>query len=133
MLCYDNEMIGYLGSSFFIGVILTILPVPVLADKYGRYWMMVGTLATGLLSLLLLMVVSDFKMALLLMGLQGMTFAGRLVVNLNYILEFFNLDQQEKMMGIYLYVEPVLGVLISLYYRYVDNSYLSLQILFFFI
>lgn len=36
MLCCTPAEIGFIGSSFFIGLLITIAWVPTASDKYGR-------------------------------------------------------------------------------------------------
>lgn len=37
LLCEDKQKVGFQGSMYFAGLCLTIVPVPILADRsYGR-------------------------------------------------------------------------------------------------
>lgn len=38
MLCESKFKFGLLGSIYFTGALLFILPVSFLADEYGRFW-----------------------------------------------------------------------------------------------
>jgi len=45
MLCVPNLKVGMLGSCFFIGIIISIIPVPALSDRYGRRSIYLATMA----------------------------------------------------------------------------------------
>lgn len=88
MLCKSHVKVGLLGSSFFIGVIVTIYIVPALADEIGRRTPFIYTMILSCLAQLFLMFSSSMDQAIFLMVILGMTFPGKNIVGLNYLCEF---------------------------------------------
>jgi hypothetical protein len=60
-----------------------------------------------------------------------MTFSGRNVLGLNYLLEFIPLaEEQENVINYYMYLEPLIVIYISLHYQFINRYWLPLQIIF---
>ena len=36
MLCESQQNIGFLGSSYYVGIVMAMLAVPALSDMFGR-------------------------------------------------------------------------------------------------
>ena len=36
LVCEPPEHVGYIGSAYFVGVLISVLTIPRLADVYGR-------------------------------------------------------------------------------------------------
>ena len=51
MLCESKQRIGFLGASYFIGVIIasSIVPVGYLSDVFGRKWVFISSIITMLI------------------------------------------------------------------------------------
>lgn len=49
LLCQSDKAIGWLGSSYFLGIISTMVFVPILTDKYGRKSIFVATMLTSII------------------------------------------------------------------------------------
>jgi MFS family permease len=48
LLCESHQRIGFLGSSYFIGVVIALSFVPALSDKIGRREMFCLTLLVSI-------------------------------------------------------------------------------------
>lgn len=88
LLCEPKYKVGLFGSMYFIGVISTLLFVPAIADKCGRKWVFTVTILLSAIAQLALVVTGNIYEAYVYLFLIGSTFAGRIVVGLNYTLEF---------------------------------------------
>ena len=88
MLCTSHYKVGLLGSSFFVGVIVTIYIVPAIADQIGRRLPFICTMVVTVIAQFYLMLTSSLDHALITMVILGMTFPGKNIVGLNYLLEF---------------------------------------------
>lgn len=90
MLCESKERIGFLGASFFIGVLVasTILPIGYLSDVIGRKWIIVGTLVTLATCCLGFLVSTSLDELYLNMFMIGLTYPGRMITCINYSYEF---------------------------------------------
>jgi MFS family permease len=47
LICVSKKKIGLIGSSYFTGWTITLLWVPLLADKYGRKMIVVVSMAVS--------------------------------------------------------------------------------------
>lgn len=100
LLCEPKWKVGLLGSCFFIGVLLTIIIVPKLADVYGRRPLFLITMYVSIFAQIGIMIVEDLYWAYFFMILNGSTFAGKNVVGTNYLLEFQLKINRERVMSI---------------------------------
>ena len=130
MLCTPHYKIGLLGSFFFIGVISMMLVVPAIADSYGRRLPFIITMAASVSAQAWLMVTSSLDVALGLMMVLGMTFPGKNVVGLNYLLEFTSSKAQATVVNYYMYLEPVLTLYMTFHYAQYSNKYFPLQMIY---
>ncbi len=78
-----------LGAFFFLGVIVTMIPVPKLADAYGRYWVFFWTIIVGIIAAAGLIFSNTIEEAYFFMFLNGATFSGKVIVGLSYFIEFW--------------------------------------------
>lgn len=127
MLCTPHYKIGLLGSFFFIGVIAMMLVVPAIADSYGRRLPFIVTMAASVAAQSWLMMTSSLDVALGLMIVLGMTFPGKNVVGLAYLLEFTSCESQEAVVNYYMYLEPILTLYMTFHYAEYSNKYFPLQ------
>ena len=105
-----------MGSAFFVGVILGLITIPGIADAKGRRNPFIFTLVISIVAQLGLLLTNNFNCAVGLMILCGITFPGKNVVGLNYLLEFLpDLQRENVMFG--LFVNDVLSyVVMALFY-----------------
>ena len=107
MLCEPKWRIGLLGAFFFLGVIITMIPVPLYADKYGRRDVFVVTMVVCIVAAIGLLATDSLEWAYFFMFLEGMTFAGKLIVGLAYLIEL-NLEAKGE------FIVVLLNILISI-------------------
>lgn len=50
MLCESQSNIGFLGSSYYIGIVLAMLVIPALSDCYGRKTVFIWTMVLQIFS-----------------------------------------------------------------------------------
>ena len=43
LTCVSSEKIGYIGSIYFVGIVISSLTLPRISDLYGRKWVIVFT------------------------------------------------------------------------------------------
>lgn len=87
MLCEPKWRIGLLGASFFLGIIATMIPVPAWADSKGRRNVFILTMIVSIISAIGLLLCNSLEWAYFFMFLNGTTFAGKIIVGLNYLIE----------------------------------------------
>ena len=87
MLCEPKWRVGLLGAFFFVGIIVTMIPVPRYADLKGRRLVFIITMCVSIISAIGLLACSTLEWAYFFMFLNGTTFAGKIIVGLNYLIE----------------------------------------------
>lgn len=88
MLCESKYRVGLLGSCYFVGSFSTILLLPLLADWYGRALIFNAVMIATTCVSFTLMLTSSLDFAYYQMVVMGMTFAGKNIVGIQYLLEF---------------------------------------------
>jgi MFS family permease len=90
MLCESKARIGLIGASFFIGILVgsTIIPVGYLADRYGRKWVFVITLLVLAIACIGFIFAKTIEELYIYMFLLGTTFPGRIIIGVNFAMEF---------------------------------------------
>ena len=116
---------------YLVGVIASLLLVPLAADKCGRK-----------LPFSLTIIVSLFSQAGMIWShalletyayefLLGLTFGGRIIVGFSYVLEYCPPEFHEYITVMVLVTESVGTICIALWYRYVDHAWLNVHIVLF--
>lgn len=130
LLCESRVMIGLLGFSFFLGVVLALILVPFLAELHGKKNVFLISIAVSIVGQAGLLFLADgIKVAILFMFLIGATWPGKKVVGQSYILDFFPIKLQGiRILMFSLFDYPSI-LLISLSYQYIDRSWYNQQLL----
>ena len=134
MLCMPNYKFGLLGSYLFVGLLVTIIPLPALSDLYGRKRVYQATFCMELIVHALMVLNDNLNVHYFLIVLTGMAFAGRVVVGLNLMLEFMHTKLwQENVVNFGNANESVLAALMVFYYKFISTNWLYLFEFFFLI
>jgi len=88
ILCEPKWRIGLIGSLYYAGVISTIILVSWLSDKYGRKTIVIVNYFIFMLTVVGVMLAHDLEILYTLMFISGATLGGRVVVSINYVIEF---------------------------------------------
>jgi MFS family permease len=128
LLCEPKWKVGLIGSMYFIGVIATLTFVPIIADSCGRKWVFCVTLVIGACAQLGLMITRNLYELYVYEFLIGATFAGRVIVGLNYVLEFTQRKYAEDLVFYLLISECIGTIILSFWYQMIDNGWCSLQL-----
>merc|ERR1712072_90118 len=72
-MCKSQTSVGFLGSSFFIGILVAICWIPRFSDKYGRYPFIFGSLLLQLFCQVGLLMSHSLYFAYFCMFCLGMT------------------------------------------------------------
>lgn len=78
---------GFLGSCYFIGIIMSIYYVPLLSDQNGRFKYIAGSIVVQIVGQTGLIFTQNINHAYLFMLCIGITFPGRSIILYNYALE----------------------------------------------
>jgi len=129
LLCESKVKVGLLGSMFFIGIIATLLILPPLADKYGRKWIFIISNFVQIIGQLGLILSDNIYEAYFFAFLIGCTFSGKVVVGLNYMLEFNRPKWTETIVYFQLVAESITTILMTIWYQFIDRGWFMLQLL----
>ena len=88
MLCESQARIGLLGSFYFVGMVIGLTFVPKISDIIGRRKPLMMTMLLSGLAQTGFICCTSIDLAFFFMLLLGITFAGKYVVGLSYMLEF---------------------------------------------
>ena len=111
MLCEDSFKIGFLGSSYFIGVVSSMLIIPTISDIYGRRKPIIATLCIILVTQYLLIQSKSINETLILVALRGVTFSGKNVVMIGYITEQLLPQDRNRYINLYCFADPMTQIL----------------------
>ena len=127
LLCEPKWKIGLLGSVFFSGVICTVILVPWLADKYGRKLNVFINHVIYIVVSIIQIFATDINVLYVLLFIQGATFGGRIVVGLNYLLEFQLDGKKELFTYIRMVANSTQVIIIALVFEFVTKNWRELS------
>lgn len=87
-MCGNDQYAKYFGIAIIAGILVSLLFVPNIADKSGRKSTFVYSLLISLVVQFCLLVNERSMVTLGLLGLLGVTWPGKTLVGLMYILDF---------------------------------------------
>ena len=64
LVCRPYYEIGLIGSSFFFGLMIMIVPIPMLGDRFGRKYVFVVTVIVTIVVQIMLMFVNNYNDAI---------------------------------------------------------------------
>lgn len=126
MLCEPKWKVGLIGSMYFIGVIVGMTFVPLLSDLYGRRWPFLATLLVFIVGAIGLIIATSLYEAYFYEFLIGFTFAGRIVVGLNWTMEYQTTRWHQFTVAAFLQSMAVGVILFTLWYQFVDRGWFLL-------
>ena len=101
LLCVTRAKVGFLGSAFFIGVLLAILIVPTSADKYGRLYLFRISLALQLFSEIGMYFTNSLEVVYVLMVGLGICHLTNGIAGMSLILEALPPNENETIKYFY--------------------------------
>ena len=87
LLCKSHYEIGMIGSAYFLGLVIMIIPIPIISDQYGRRKVLLAAIMVSLVAQTCLLFVQTYNQVLFLMVIIGICFPARTIVGLDYMLE----------------------------------------------
>ena len=82
-----------------LGVVLSLVAVPSVADSYGRKQVYLSSLLISLIAQLMLLLTDESEIAIALLFLIGATWPGKCIVGMAYALEFFPQSMQHALLS----------------------------------
>jgi MFS family permease len=88
LTCTSKELIGMLGSLYFLGFAISAGVVPRLADKWGRKWPYIASLSLQLAAYVQLYFSKSIYYSLAMYLIVGLSAGGRVAIGTTYLNEF---------------------------------------------
>lgn len=123
LTCEPKWKIGLLGSVYFAGVLSTVIFVPMLADAYGRKWNAFISYVVFIVSVILILLMSDLMVLYVLLFIAGSTFGGRAIVNFNYVVEFIHERRKQLVVFLKLLWASLFIILFTAEFQFMTKSY----------
>ena len=129
-LCESKFKVGLLGSMYFAGIVTTVLFIPILADNFwGRKLTLTITSFIIITALGGLLFCTNLYEAYVFMFLIGAAMPGKVFLALTYLLEFLNPDYHYTATFCYMITEPILLIMITFWYQFIDKSWFNLELI----
>ena len=116
LMCENEMKIGLIGSMYFVGIVISTVIAPPLADNYGRKYVVFCSNIVRFLGLLGLLLTQSLYAVYAFQVLVGLSFAGLSIVGINYFLEFQKRELYDVLVFIELIVEAVWGIFITIWF-----------------
>ena len=107
-----------------MGWTMTILIIPLIADRVGRRWIMIGCTLTTTVCLVVLFLSRSLNLTLIMMFIAGAMTSGRVTVGFVYLNEFFTPQQQVVLGTCLLTIDTCTYISDILYFSYIGKHYL---------
>lgn len=127
LACGSNKQAEhYFKIALLGGCLLATLFVPTIADKYGRKTIFCLSFMVSLLAQFGLLISESYDHALILLTLMGLVWPGKLLVGLQYILDFFPASSHRAYVFVFLFLSGILSCFIPIYYGVISKDYYPL-------
>lgn len=123
MLCENEFKIGLIGSMYFVGVVLSTITAPPLADAYGRKLIVLGSNILRIIGLTGLIITDSLYAVYVFEVFVGFSFAGLVIVAISYMLEYQRKDWQDILVTVILVLEALSGIIITAWYQFIDKGW----------
>ena len=120
--CASKSKIGFLGSSFFIGWIVTLTFLPRLSDLYGRQKIIVCGNIGQFIAYTMIIATRSYTVLVAALILMGTMATIRTQVSVIYLYEIMKKKHYTLVFSCGASVEGLVGVLASLYFMYISKS-----------
>lgn len=112
---------------YFAGWSLTILIIPLVADKIGRKWIFFVCTALTAVAMGVMYLSKDIVVTISMMFLAGACNSGRVMVAFIYASEFFTPKWQVVFGTFFNFFDCSTGLIITLYFDFIDKHYLYIS------
>ena len=124
MLCESKWRIGLIGSVYYAGVMITIIPVPWLADLYGRKWFTMTGFIIDTLSSIGLMLCHDLNTAYVFLFICGLTYGARIIVGTTFLIEHYWKKAKDLIVWLRMITESITIVVFTACFQFWDDHWL---------
>lgn len=122
ILCEPKWKIGLIGTIYFTGALITILPLTYIADANGRQWISFITNLAFCLCVFILANMQELDFAYFMLFLAGATFGGRMVVGQTHLNEYMIAAEKQTVIEIKLRSLYIQLIFLTLFYQFGTKS-----------
>ena len=116
---------SYIGSSYFLGMVVSIIIFPRLSEIYGRLKVLYVMIAFGLISMTgILFVTSSVLHLQIYYFINGMAASIGTCVGYNYLMEFIPNERKFKFSTIFFVGSIIPTIMYPFYFMYVSKNWL---------
>jgi len=123
LVCSSKNLIGLLGSLFFVGLLVGCLIVPRLSDLYGRFRLLLLGNMLHISTSLLILTTSNIHVALVLIFLLGLAMSGRTIVMYIWMSEQLTTRDNSVWTPLMFSLDTSIVLFSALYFRFVSKDY----------
>lgn len=121
--CKSDAEVGFLGSAYFIGILVGLPVLPSVSDKYGRKKLYAAVVYTIFLTELLLTFTESLNVAMLGLFIMGFTFSGKNIVGLSYLDEMLPEKLREDLFTTQFVCSTSISFILPMQYLLISNSW----------
>ena len=81
LTCVSSQKIGFIGSIYFVGIIISVTILPRISDLYGRKWPIIATSVVQLPMYFWCFWMSSLYEAYIIFFVMGLCFGGSVSIN----------------------------------------------------
>lgn len=108
---------------YYIGVISTVLVIPMWSDRIGRKWITIISYFIFMIAILGILMAHDLIWLYILVFITGVTFPGRAIVGLSWLIEYMKVTRKQRVLFIKLLSYPILIIIYTLTFQFGTRHY----------
>lgn len=121
----SNRQIGLIGSMHFVGWVLSLPVVPVLADRYGRKQITCVGVVLQLIATLGILFSTQLELLFGWVFLMGLAMSFRLTVGFVWMQELIPSEWKVASCTLFSVLQSMTAIGCSLYFMYISNDYIG--------
>ena len=123
LTCTSDSAIGFIGSVYFIGIMISVLTLPRVSDLYGRKWVILGCSLIQLPIYFWTFWMSTLIECYLCFFIMGLGFGGSISTNSLYLQEFMQKRHRAVALMIGQIIEGLTVATLILYFMYISKEW----------
>jgi len=120
--CAAKSEIGLIGSSFFIGSLISLTALPRFSDLNGRQNILMAGSIFDFLALTILLISKSYSTMILAMVMLGITAAERVQVGVNYMYESMERQHYRSFYTLIAASQGLIGIFATIYFMFIGKS-----------
>ena len=123
LACKSKQAVGFIGSAYFIGVMISMLTLPRLSDLYGRKWIILLCSIAQFLVVFWLLAMSTLGECYACFIIYGLGFGGTISINTLYTQEFLQKKHRALTITVAQMIKGTIVALLVLYFLFITKNW----------